>query len=252
LEAWKHDDYITASTPNMPLPNDMGELIVLSPNEEAINALNQSYIEMFNAKFYTRYEGPYEGGETIFELMMRLTAKEREDPTHQVGTEIFNLDFIQNNVPEGVISLSPSNKASIAFLWKKDEHRVLFLGDADPRIVSGNIRQKANFATTPQKLDAVKVSHHGSKHSTIMALQDLVDAEQYFFTGGDETNCRPSHESIARIITHSRATGVEKRTLHFNYETSIAKAYIDASEELKQSLHFDAINMEECRYEIEI
>lgn len=31
--------------------------------------------------------------------------------------------------------LSPANEASIAFIWEHKEHRILFMGDANPNLV---------------------------------------------------------------------------------------------------------------------
>ena len=68
--------------------------------------------------------------------------------------------------------------------------------------------------------EAVKVSHHGSKHNTSIELNAKVDSAHYFFTGGKE-NEGPDIETVAKIAMKPLAEGIDQRVIHYNHEKGI-------------------------------
>ena len=65
------------------------------------------------------------------------------------------------------------------------------------------------------KIDAFKVSHHGSQNNVSTELIQLLDCPRYLIsTNGDHFN-HPDRQAIARILKYG-GPGVE---LHFNFRT---------------------------------
>lgn len=229
-EAWKKNEYVSNEIGPIPLDeenNKFGQLIVLSPKSEDIEKLNDLFkVEQGKLTKHIIDEGGYvEGQETLFELVARLAAMKRKnyevkDPV-KVGTALkaFNESHLKDAyefVPEGV---SDENVASIALMWEYGVKKVLFMGDADPDVIVKKI--KDIYGEGKQEIEAIKVSHHGSKHSTSLALMECVDSDHYFFTGGNLKD-RPSLEAIIKIVNRQDA---RLRTLHFNNaENAIVKA----------------------------
>ena len=107
--------------------------------------------------------------------------------------------------------ISPENSASIAFFWEYNEHRILFMGDAEPDIVVNNIKSRFSV-NTPVIFDAIKVAHHGSKHSTSNELMSVIDSKHYFITGGNKID-KPSLEALAKIVMRNTS---DIRIIHYN------------------------------------
>lgn len=229
-EAWKKNEYVSNEIGPIPLDeenNKFGQLIVLSPKSEDIEKLNDLFkVEQGKLTKHIIDEGGYvEGQETLFELVARLAAMKRKNyevkDSVKVGTALkaFNESHLKDAyefVPEGV---SDENVASIALMWEYGVKKVLFMADADPDVIVKKI--KDIYGEGKQEIEAIKVSHHGSKHSTSLALMECVDSDHYFFTGGNLKD-RPSLEAIIKIVNRQDA---RLRTLHFNNaENAIVKA----------------------------
>lgn len=229
-QAWKKDEYVSNEIDPIPLDEEndkFGQLIVLSPKREDIEKLNELFkVEQGKLTKHIIDEGGYvEGQETLFELVARLTAMKRKNyevkAPDKVGAALkaFNESHLKDAyefVPKGV---SDENVASIALLWQYGDKKILFLGDAEPEDIVRKI--KDIYGEGKQEIEAIKVSHHGSKHSTSLALMECVDSDHYFFTGGNHKD-KPSLEAIIKIVNRQDA---RLRTLHFNNaENSIVKA----------------------------
>ena len=116
-------------------------------------------------------------------------------------------------------SVTNANKASLAFCWEGGEElkRILLMGDA----VSSQVVNELNDIDDDRIwFEAVKVSHHGSKHNTSIELNAKVDSAHYFFTGGKD-NEGPDVETVAKIVMKPLAEGIVKREIHYNHEKGI-------------------------------
>lgn len=115
------------------------------------------------------------------------------------------------------------NGSSIAFLAEyEDSHdsqrvkRVLFCGDAHAGVLEHSISLLlAERGIDQLSLDALKVSHHGSKANTSPKMLDLIQCKHFLFSTNGSRHDHPDPECIARIITHSN----RKIDLHFNYRS---------------------------------
>jgi len=138
------------------------------------------------------------------------------------------------------------NGSSIAFLAEyKDpfdgnrDKAVLFLGDAHSPVVEASLRKLlAERGLGRLTINALKVSHHGSKNNTSKELLDLLLCKHYLFSTNGTKHEHPDPECVARVVAPKRP-GVE---LHFNYETDINKVWKPKplQTEFKYAAHYPA------------
>ncbi len=242
--AWMQDqNLVTADSGNMTLPGgDFGHLVFLSPTRASLDKLEKAVRQKFNALFMKKMPQAIQNGESIYELLVRVLELENASVNEETlsASEDLSEQHLRDLANDKIGTLSDANSASLAFLWIKDEHAILFMGDADPRVVTENIVRKKVFEEKPRVIDLIKVSHHGSKHSTSKEQVTIVDSEHYFITGGNASisKPRPSIETIARIITASRPSGVSKREIHFNFQNNVF-TQLQAATPLQQLLAFE-------------
>lgn len=228
--AWRREP-IKVGMADYPLcGGSFGKLRILSPTQDALNALDEEYLELFYEFFYGEHpKGKLEKDATIYELLMQV-AQERDlcgqCKPEQIAAVKLDAQAIQEYCTNKVTSLSKANVASIAFVWEYGDHRILFLGDASPSMVTNSVVKLYGKDVT--LFDAIKVSHHGSAHSTTVKMMKKMDSPHFFFTGigGNE---RPHIEAISRIINRPLPKGVKARTLHFNYHNDWTDGLDDAS-----------------------
>ncbi|MCK7578031.1 MAG: hypothetical protein MZV65_21285 [Chromatiales bacterium] len=84
------------------------------------------------------------------------------------------------------------------------------------------------------RVDALKVSHHGSKSNTSMKMLELLKCRHFLFSTDGSRHSHPNPETIARIIK-SASHPVD---LHFNYLSDINKRWRVPT--LKNKYHYDA------------
>jgi beta-lactamase superfamily II metal-dependent hydrolase len=124
-------------------------------------------------------------------------------------------------------AVTPANGSSIAFLAEYTdvfdhgkEKKVLFCGDAiEPVLVDSITRLLKERGGAPRlQLDAVKVSHHGSRGNTSPRLLSLLDSPRYLLSSNGDKTEHPDPETIAWILRAPRAED-RRLELFFNYET---------------------------------
>ncbi len=118
---------------------------------------------------------------------------------------------------------SPANGSSIAFLAEYDDvhdgdrtKRVLFAGDAFSPVLRRSLETLLmQRGGTQLKLDAFKISHHGSKRNTSRKLLELVRCRHFLISTKGSKHGHPDQECIARIIDTQ-----QQPEIHFNYFTA--------------------------------
>lgn len=111
------------------------------------------------------------------------------------------------------------NMDSIAFLLTAEGKRVLMMGDADPDIVAEALKAIPNI-TFPIDIDAVKVSHHGSRNNMTANLLNIIHCNKFIFStnGGTRNAHHPDKLTLALIARETARTEDEQIELLFNYE----------------------------------
>lgn len=229
--AWHKNDYITTNTVNYVLGENFGQLIFLSPRKEDIEILDKQFArEYMRLTHHTLDGSSFSGQETLYELVTRLVAmKQKEYELRHTRKSSYNVALFNDKQLTDAYDFEPTtitdeNTASIAFIWEGGDKKVLFMGDAEPIIVEKSITSK--IGSNKIDFEAIKVSHHGSKHSTSKDLVNHVDSSNYFITGGN-TKDRPSLEAIIKIVNRNDC---RERTLHRNYERNELMNYIASKE----------------------
>jgi beta-lactamase superfamily II metal-dependent hydrolase len=129
--------------------------------------------------------------------------------------------------------ITETNQSSIAFLAEYEGKSCLLTGDASPLVLCSSITsllKKRNVSKL--KLDAVKVSHHGSRENTSPQLQELLECKKFLVSTNGKTYYHPHQESIARII---KINGPDTELI-FNYRSPQNDVW--DNEYLKTNNHF--------------
>lgn len=237
--AWRRE-YITENSLAIDLENDMGRFIFLSPAEKALDDLDKKYRLLFWKTLYKPKKLDYDKEETIYESLIRIMEQEDNEGFDEepVSSKVLDENALKFYAAEKMKDLSPENEASIAFIWEHEGHRILFMGDADPNQVVKKIGDVYNDTPKPVLFDAIKISHHGSAHSTSKELVNVADSERYFVTGG--ASARPSYQALARIIIAPLPEDLSHREIRYNRENDILKS-LASNESLKDKLHYSII-----------
>lgn len=111
---------------------------------------------------------------------------------------------------------SKANGSSIALLAEYDGKRVLLAGDAHADRLENSLQTLAAQEGGRLRLDAVKVSHHGSAHNTSQQVLDLISCPTYLVSTNGSTFRHPDKTAIARLISFGGAA----KELVFNYSTN--------------------------------
>ena len=251
-EEWKRTwrrEYVTDESPAIQLANNMGRIIFLSPSQAAVDQLDKKYRKLFWQQLYKQKEEEYEKEETIYEALMRIAQLDEDEEIKEenVNDCTINEHTLEQYACQSLSKMDDNNMASIAFVWEHQGHRILFMGDADPTQVSKAIEEVYKDETKPVIFDLIKVSHHGSAHSTSCGLMDVIDSERFFFTGGGKE--RPSLQTLGRIIIRPLPNGIAYRDIRYNRPNEILNKLANLSVDEKNSLRI-RVNHNENGYEV--
>ena len=238
-KAWQRE-YVTVDTPTIDLGDDMGRFIFLSPTQGSLNVLDKKYRLLFWKALYKSKTLDYDKEETIYEALMRVMTQEHDEESQEeiVSSKVLDENAMKSYADEELKDLSPANEASIAFVWEHDGHRILFMGDANPQQIAEKLRDVYKDQPKPILFDAIKVSHHGSAHSTSKELMSVANSEHYFITGG--AKARPSYQALARIIMAPLCEGITHREIRYNRGNDVLKT-LDNQESLKRKYQYSII-----------
>jgi hypothetical protein len=120
------------------------------------------------------------------------------------------------------------NGSSIAFLFEYDDKRILFAADAHP---SALLRSLERLTGSIVKLDAFKLSHHGSMNNLSPELLEKVSCPRFLVSSNGGSYGHPHPETMARI-----ATAPKPKTLCFNYASPYTIVWDD--ETVKKQLKY--------------
>ena len=222
---------------------EWGRITFLSPTMVELEELDEVFRHvLFDELNVDQTMGVWNKKEELYEILLRYAMLQSSTSVEINEKNVAGADTLEDRMinaakePVRTDSITPENKASLAFVWEKDEHRILILGDANPDIVVKGLLDHYKEKAFPVVFDAIKVSHHGSHYNTTQELIRHVDSAHYFFTGGTEGK-RPSEEVLGRIVLLPLLQDIKKRELHFNYETSLVKELKD-DKALQNKYHF--------------
>lgn len=123
------------------------------------------------------------------------------------------------------------NGSSIAFLFEYAGKRVLFGADAHPSMLLRSLERHSPKARV--KVDAFKLSHHGSMSNLSNALLDKVDCPRFLVSSSGASFGHPHPETLARIVTRRKT----KKTLCFNYASGYTLVWDEAA--VRKAFNYD-------------
>lgn len=177
------------------LPGDM-RLTILSPTLKELSRLKQKWHRHLSQHGFIP-------GQPHQHRRFLARAPNRSTDVDQLATTKFRSDR------------SAPNASSIAFLAEFDRKSVLFTGDAFASVLTRTITRLLDQRERPRlELDALKVPHHGSRGNINLALLQMLDCRQFWFSSNGDIHQLPDNEAIGRII-HTARREIE---LVFNYD----------------------------------
>jgi len=116
------------------------------------------------------------------------------------------------------------NGSSIAMLLEHEGASVLLAADAHPTVLVPALRALAERRgrSGPLKIDAVKLSHHGSRANVTAELLQAVEADHFVISTNNAYFGHPDAEAVARVVTRGG-----QPTLWFNYDTPANRRWAD-------------------------
>jgi beta-lactamase superfamily II metal-dependent hydrolase len=157
----------------------------------------------------------------------RLRKKEREGPAAAPGAarELTALDpkVLADKVT--AVDRAPANGSSIAFLLEHRGASILLAADAFSTVLVPSLQALARHRKLPGplKLDAIKLSHHGSRANVTRSLFETVQADHYIVSTNGAIFHHPDDEAIARVVVY----GGDRPRLWFNFDNDRSRNWAD-------------------------
>lgn len=108
---------------------------------------------------------------------------------------------------------SVNNRSSIAFIFEYNNSKIVFLGDSIPSVcLKGLQKQKI---VLPYNVDAVKISHHGSRSNTSDKLLAALPTQNYLISTNGKGKKVPSKIVLAHIL---KCSSFDKTRIYCNYK----------------------------------
>ncbi|MDO4186744.1 MAG: hypothetical protein Q4D30_09745 [Bacteroidales bacterium] len=220
---WRQTPILAGETIKLGDNEKWGKLRVLSPTQDAMdNLLHDVKLEYAKRLRSAPPNEEFWDQDKYYELMLRLAElRKRPSLSRKTNAEAITKETLNKSAKTDAeeSGVTNANKASLAFCWQggKKKKRILLMGDA---VSSQVVNELNNIDDDRIWFEAVKVSHHGSKHNTSIELNDKVDSAHYFFTGGKD-NEGPDIETVAKIVVKQLAGGIDQRVIHYNHEIGI-------------------------------
>ncbi|WP_051620640.1 MBL fold metallo-hydrolase [Paenibacillus sp. UNC451MF] len=220
--------------------NDEVGITVLSPDENKLKQLETVWQEKLASAGYSKQIVSSKLMDDAFEIY--TTNINSENPKlrklYKVSSEKEETEIKNSLTNPFEADTTEVNGSSIAFILDFDGKRVLFLGDSHPDIIIKNLKIiKSAWNCERLWFDAVKISHHGSKHNTSVELLELIDSDKFIFStnGRGKGFSHPDIETVYRVIATPNS---KKKSLIFNYRPLHIISKID-KEEFKEKYNFE-------------
>jgi hypothetical protein len=143
----------------------------------------------------------------------------------------------RNDVDEAFVSdESEANGSSIVLLAEFEGKKALLVGDAFPSLV---LRGLSRLSEGGLPVDALKLSHHGSKKNTDNALIEALRCPRYLVSTDGAMYGHPNHAPLSRVV----CKGGPGAALFFNYRTTWNQWWDDDA--LKDEFEFKSTYPEE-------
>jgi hypothetical protein len=139
------------------------------------------------------------------------------------GAAPLDLEVLAGSVTK--VDAAPANGSSIAVLLEHKGASVLLAADAFPTVLSPALQALARHRRQPGgfSVDAIKLSHHGSKGNLTTDLLKSVRADHYIVSTNGAIFNHPDDEAVARVVLN----GGRRHSLWFNYRNERSMRWAD-------------------------
>ncbi|GLI54733.1 hypothetical protein PM10SUCC1_02480 [Propionigenium maris DSM 9537] len=206
-------------------------IIVISPYKDSLERLAKKWrSELKRRKINFEFS---EGKKYDDAFEFFLLRKEKEVSTPYKCS--FSKEFDISKIEFPAIDRREANESSIAVIIEYKNKKSLFLGDANPNIITKSLtklKEKENYNLF---FDVIKMSHHGSLTSTTPELLSLVDGENWIFSGNGYKN-KPGIDLIKLILLEKKQYF---KRLVFNHEIEWLRNF--ENESLKKEYNYEIL-----------
>lgn len=116
------------------------------------------------------------------------------------------------------------NGSSIALLVEYEGRALILAGDAHVAVLRRSIDVLLRARGVARLgIDALKVSHHGSRGNTSVDLLQMLDCRRFLISCNGDVHNLPDNEAVGRILQH----GGDRPHLYFNYHCPRTQAWDD-------------------------
>lgn len=189
----------------------IGELTfeLISPNIEALEELKEVWLETLNddgisPKIISKSHS--NAFEKYIDSLREDYLEEITDLEEHSISSLAEFDYVRDN--------SLANKSSFAFLVKNKTSKLLMLGDCHAETL---LTWLDNNKLNTIEVDAVKLSHHGSKNNINTELIERVITENYIISTNGKVHNHPDLETLAIIAQKSKSS---LKKIYINYDIS--------------------------------
>jgi beta-lactamase superfamily II metal-dependent hydrolase len=187
----------------------------------------------------------------VWDLELERLRKKESDkarPVERAARGAGALDPVKLAAKKTSVDRAPANGSSIAFLLEHGGASVLLAADAFSTVLAPSLKALAKHRRQAGglKLDAIKLSHHGSRGNVTNDLLKAVQADHYIVSTNGAIFNHPDDEAIARVIVH----GGNSPRLWFNFDNDRSRRWADPA---LRSLHgYDTVLPEGGRSGVEL
>ena len=168
---------------------------------------------------------------TLFKVWQRelekLRSKEREPPSGERGATLDRAALDPKRLADqaGLLDRAPANGSSIALLLEHRGASILLAADAFSTVLVSSLQALARHRHLDGalKLDAFKLSHHGSRANVTKALLGVVQADHYIVSTNGAIFHHPDDEAISRVIVY----GGSHPRIWFNFDNERSRKWAD-------------------------
>lgn len=149
--------------------------------------------------------------------LRRLGEPARQQPAVPFSRDRGTMDLEALASKTTAVDRAPANGSSITLLLEHRGASILLGADAHPTVLVPALQALAAHRrhALPLKVDAFKLSHHGSRANITTDLFRAVHAKHYIVSTNGAIFGHPDDEALARVIVGSTGS----RTLWFNFES---------------------------------
>lgn len=145
-----------------------------------------------------------------FEQYLKALQEVKINVTPITSTEGKSIELLANVEFED--DRSPTNKSSLSFLVESNRKRFLYLSDCDTGAV---VSWLDDLGQDKIEVDAVKISHHGSRNNTSLDLLNRIVCRKYLISTNGNIHSHPDLETLARIAIVNKESGAD---IFMNYK----------------------------------